>query len=77
MKNGVSSRSELIDFVSTLAQMNTDQISNIDTVSFLEALGAWLKDCNGFYVNTGQEMNIEQPQWQLFADALAAATIYE
>jgi hypothetical protein len=50
---------------------------NQDVFTFLQAIAAWLNDCAGYYRNVGQSVNVEQASWQLFADALSAAAVYE
>ena len=61
-----------------LSEFRTDpqswEINNLD--SFLEGLAAWVNDMPGYYANSGQAMP-EQPTWKMFAEILAAATIYE
>ena len=54
-----------------------DQWENKDLYSFLQAMATWLNDCEGYYHNTGQAVDARQPSWQLFADALSAASVYE
>ncbi|KLU03489.1 hypothetical protein RISK_004493 [Rhodopirellula islandica] len=54
-----------------------DQCENRDVETFLNAMAAWLNDCGGYYRNTGQTVNIDEPNWQLVADALSAATVYD
>ncbi|MGB2591526.1 MAG: hypothetical protein WBG02_02325 [Candidatus Acidiferrum sp.] len=43
---------------------------------FLEALAAWARDMDGFYLNKGAVVP-ESPEWKTFAQMLAAATMYE
>jgi hypothetical protein len=50
---------------------------NQDVYTFLQAMAAWLNDCEGFYRNTGKPIDVDQPSWQLFADMLSAAAVYE
>ena len=40
-------------------------------------MGAWLESANGFYNNFDLTTNADNPSWQLFADALQAAKVYE
>jgi hypothetical protein len=42
---------------------------------YLEALAAWLHDCEGYYTNQGVPLPADS--WQVLRDALRAATIYE
>jgi hypothetical protein len=54
-----------------------NQWENKDVYTLLQAMAAWLADCKGYYQNTGQDVDVEKPSWQLFADALSAAAVYE
>jgi len=49
---------------------------NQDLGKFLEALGAWIEDMDGYYENMGVEMP-RNANWKIFADALMAARVYE
>jgi len=51
--------------------------ANRDIGMFLHAMAAWLKDSKGYYQKTDQVLDVEKPSWQLFADALSAAAVYE
>lgn len=48
---------------------------NETLATFLEAFGAWLKDCPGYYVN--QRRALPSNAWTIVNDALNAATVYE
>jgi hypothetical protein len=50
---------------------------NPDLGRYLDALGSWLEDADGYYHNTGQVVDTSQPSWRLFADMLMAAKSYE
>ncbi|MGH7970069.1 MAG: DUF7660 family protein, partial [Limisphaerales bacterium] len=43
---------------------------------FLEALGAWVQDMDGYYRNQGKPVP-EQLDWKTFSDILMAAKMYE
>lgn len=76
----VRSREELIDYIFSLLDEHDaigDRWENQNLYSFLQALAAWLNDCEGYYRDTGQSVDARQPSWQLFADALSAASVYE
>jgi hypothetical protein len=49
---------------------------NDDLGSFLEALGAWVEDMNGFYQAKGGAIPL-QPSWKMLAQILLAAKVYE
>ncbi|WP_442857041.1 DUF7660 family protein [Arthrobacter sp. YN] len=49
---------------------------NADLESFLEAMSAWTRDMDGYFMNRGEPVP-DVPSWQLFAQMLLAAKIYE
>ena len=49
---------------------------NADLPRFIEAMQAWLRDCDGFYRNQREDTAAISP-WRCIADATAAARIYE
>lgn len=73
----IESKEALISLIQKLSTEDTKKWENLSTTDFLEALGAWLESADGFYKNFNLETSSEKPSWQLFADALQAATIYE
>lgn len=78
--NPVNTRDELIGYFFELLDDHDaigDQWENKDIYSFLQAMAAWLDDCDGYYRNIGQSVDVGKPSWQIFAYALAAATVYE
>ena len=77
MSRQITSRDELIDLIRELSSEDTSKWENSDLGSFLEALSGWVGDCDGYYKNTGSHLDPDSPSWQLFADALQAAKIYE
>jgi hypothetical protein len=44
---------------------------------FLEALGAYTADIQGYYDNTKQNINADTPDWRTFSDIFLGAKIYE
>ena len=76
----IHSRQQLIDHLFRLMDDFDgvgDQWQNRDLYTFLQAMAAWLDDCDGYYQNAGLAVNVDRPSWQLFADALSAAAAYE
>jgi hypothetical protein len=53
-----------------------DHWKNQDIYTFLQAMAAWLNDCHGYY-KAGEPVDVEQASWQLFADALSAASVWK
>lgn len=77
MPDQINTRSELAKLVAKMAAEDTSKWDNSDLSSFLEALSGWIEDCDGYYSNMGSDLNPDSPSWQVFADALQAAQIYE
>lgn len=75
----INTRNQLVSHIRAL-QKNIvefpDEWENKDLSSYLEALSAWLEDCDGYYENRGQEVP-NQGNWSLIADMLSAAKVYE
>ena len=75
----IRSRADLCEFIQLLgaqARQNPDAWTNPDLSSFLEALGAWTSDMEGYFKNRG-ETAPEQPTRATFAQMLLAARVYE
>jgi len=78
--NAVDSRDQLIGYIFELLDDHDavgDQWENKDIYSFLQAMAAWLDDCDGYYRKSGQSVDVEKASWQILADAMAAASVYE
>jgi hypothetical protein len=75
----VSTREDFAAFVQALVadyQRHQQVWENRDLPSFLEALGVWAADLDGFYQNRGETVP-DQPSWKLLAQMLLAARVYE
>lgn len=77
MEPQIESRAELVSAIAKLRGEDQTQWENTSVDSFLEALSAWIEDSDGFYANNGIQLNPDVASWQVFADALSAATVYE
>ncbi len=73
----IGSKQELIDLICRLCSEDTSKWENVSTLSFLEAMAAWLESSGNLYKNLNLDTDSELPSWQIFADAIQAATIYE
>ncbi|MBW3539679.1 MAG: hypothetical protein KY476_05360 [Planctomycetes bacterium] len=65
-KQAVQSREDLIGHIFGLLDDYDavgDQWENKDIYTFLQALAAWLNDCEAYYRNTGQPLDTELPSW--------------
>jgi hypothetical protein len=76
----VNDRQSFIAFVELLRSdflTNRDKWENKTIDDFLEALARYTDDIQGYYDNTNQNINADTPNWNVFADALVGASIYE
>ena len=77
-KSSVRTRRDFIVLLRTiLDEENFSSWKNKRTHCFLEALSAWLDDADWFYANSGEATKPDQISWQLLADAIQAALVYE
>ena len=75
----VRTRADFVAFVEALRldhAANGATWANPDLPAFLEAVGAWSQDSNGYYQNAGIDPSNLSP-WRLLADILMAARVYE
>lgn len=75
----VHSREKLAEFIDALREdlsLNVGRWENRDLDSYLEAMGGWVRDMDGFYRNRGEETP-SSPSWGLIAEILLAAKYYE
>ena len=75
----IKTRKDFVSFVYGLREdfcKNPESWPNDTLGTFLEALAAWIEDIEGYYLNKGQPVP-EKPDWQMIADMLFAARIYE
>lgn len=76
----VTDRQSFIKFLNLLHKDFLDNPENWENKTlpdFLEALSAYAQDIQGYYDNTKQNINAEQPEWSTFADLFKGAKIYE
>ena len=77
--DSVATREDLAAFVRSLRAdllANEDAWENSTLERFLEALGAYLDDLDGWLANRGEPVPAE-PTWKLVAHVLEGARIYE
>lgn len=73
------SRGELAGFLIQLADSLVEEPElweNDSLETFFRAWSAWLGDMDGYFVNRGEPVPVE-PSWQLTAQMLLAARVYE
>jgi hypothetical protein len=74
----VNSKEELISLLFELLDDNDAIEWDNDTVySYLQAMAAWLRDCDSYYKNQRIQLDTESPSWRLIGDMLQAASVYE
>lgn len=76
----VTDRQSFIKFADLLRQDfidNPENWENTTVDTFLAAISSYADDIQGYYDNTKQNVNADQPGWQVFADILKGATMYE
>ncbi len=76
----VTDRQSFIKFIDLLRQDivdNPESWGNKKLNDFLEALSSYANDIQGYYDNTKQNVNADEPNWQTFADIFKGASIYE
>lgn len=77
--HAVQSRQDLAAFVLELREnllADDTEWENPPLERFLEALAAWCTDMPGYFHNLGRPQP-QQPDWNLVAQMLLAASIYE
>jgi len=75
----VHDRAELVAAVRALAEdfrANPSHWENQTLDIYLEALAAWIEDMDGYFRNQGVKTP-DLPDWNVIAQALFAASIYE
>ncbi|GAB2876299.1 hypothetical protein ACCI51_13695 [Microbulbifer echini] len=75
----IGSKSDFSEFVMDILddyKENASNWENTDLESFLEAMAAWSKDMDGYYINLGRDVPQDVP-WKIFAEIIYAARIYE
>ncbi len=76
----VSSRQSFIEFLSLLHRYfieHPDKWENNNLASYLESLSDYADEIQGYYNNTNQSVNADEPSWRVFADIFRGAIIYE
>jgi len=73
----IETKAEFLQFVRILGSQDPGRWESRSAAEFVAALGSWLEDADCFYRNAGIDMDTSEPSWQLFADMLRAATVYE
>ncbi|MEV0375122.1 hypothetical protein AB0I10_36030 [Streptomyces sp. NPDC050636] len=75
----VKTRADLVSYVRQLsleARAPSSRWENQSLDRYLEALGAWTNDMDGYFINQGESVP-DRPDWSLIASMLRAACFYE
>jgi len=76
----VTDRQTFIQFLDLLRQdflENSESWESKTIPDFLEALGAYTEDIQGYYDNMKLDVNADTANWSTFADIFKGAKIYE
>ena len=76
----VTDRQSFAKFIDLLRQDfmdNSESWENNKLDTFLYAISSYATDIQGYYDNTKQIINADEPNWQTFADIFKEAKIYE
>lgn len=77
--NNIESKEDFIRFVNSLSRdkrERSEEWENKDIASYLDGIGAWTTDMEGYFINMKKEMpkNID---WKFIATLLYIGKIYE
>jgi hypothetical protein len=76
----VNSREDFEKLVQKLVEEfreSGDQWENAQLSEFLAAIERFVSDLDGFYLNRGESIDLENPTWRVFAHILLGARVYE
>ena len=77
--NSIRLREDFVGFAKALSKDlhdNPESWENATLERFLEAVGPWVEDMDGYYINQGKPVPL-QPDWKVMGDILMAAKMYE
>lgn len=74
----VIDKKSFVEFLGLLRKdFEQNNWENNNLSDFLEAMERYAEDIQGYYKNTNQNVDANNPSWQLFADIFKGATMYE
>lgn len=74
----VTDRESFIKLVNLLRKdFHPNLWENNNLNDYLEAISRYTEDIQGYYDNTQQSINADNPSWKIFADILIGASMYE
>ncbi len=68
---------QLLKLMQADLQQNKEDWENNKLESFLEAMGRYAEDIQGYYDFNKQNINADVPSWKVFADIMRGAIVYE
>lgn len=77
---GIKSRKDFKIFIETLIKdfkENKKSWENQNLEDFLDALGRYSEDIDGYYKNAKINIDPDKVNWRVFADCLCGAAVYE
>jgi hypothetical protein len=80
LRNRINSRDDFIELLLLLREdfrLNSQEWENASLDQFLDGLMGFARSMDGYYKNKGLSIDLEKPQWRVFADILLAARVYE
>jgi len=80
MNTKITDRSSFIQFLELFRRDladNPQKWENTSLADFLEAMIRYTEDIDGYYLNIKQDINPDVASWQVFADILKGASMYE
>jgi hypothetical protein len=80
LKFEVRDRQSFIQFIYLLREelrICPNGWENNNLLDFLEAIERYANDIQGYYDNTNQKVNADEPSWRTFADIFKGSTMYE
>lgn len=68
---------EFIEHLRTDFIQNEEQRDNKTIENYLEAMSRYIRDIDGYYKNTNQNIDLEKVDWKIFSDILKGSSVYE
>ena len=77
--NKIQCKEDFIRFIWNLVndfKLHKEDWHNKNLLDYLEAIGYWTEDMEGFYINNNQQIP-KDTDWKIFANILIGAIVYE
>ncbi|HEV8002177.1 MAG TPA: hypothetical protein VGP63_19970 [Planctomycetaceae bacterium] len=76
----VKSKADFVGFAQSLLEnlrAHPNEWENASIDHFLQGLVGFTQSMEGYYENMGVAVDLQHPEWKVFADMLLAARVYE